>query len=156
MGSALDRVKEYMKTLPIDLEVIEFKKGTTKTAQMAADQLGVSVGQIAKSILFMAKGEAALVVTSGDRRIKTGDLKRIMGAKPKLASPEECMKITGFPPGGVCPFALENPIKILVDKSMERFDVVYAAAGTANTAVPISVEDLLMITNGDLVDVCKE
>lgn len=156
MEEVLERVKEYIGTLPIKLEVIEFEEGTTKTAQMAADQLGVAVGQIAKSILFLAKDKAALVVTSGDVKVNTSALKKIMGAKPKLAKPEECIKITGFPPGGVCPFALDNSVKVLIDKSMERFDVVYAAAGTANTAVPITVKELLMVTNGELVDLCSE
>ncbi len=156
MESTLARVKDYLETLPIELEVIEFEDGTTKTAQMAADQLGVTVGQIAKSILFIAKEEKALVVTSGDVRVKNGPLKKILGAKPKLAKPEECMEITGFHPGGVCPFALKNPIRILIDKSMERFDLVYAAAGTANTAVPVTVEELLEITGGELVDLCQE
>lgn len=156
MEEALQKVKDYMETLPIELEVIEFEEGTTRTAQMAADQLGVAVGQIAKSLLFLAKGESALVVTSGDVKVNTSALKKLMKAKPKLAKPEECITITGFPPGGVCPFALKNPIKIFIDKSMERFDVVYAAAGTANTAVPVTVEQLLMVTDGELVDVCGE
>ncbi|SDL03768.1 YbaK/EbsC family protein [Natronincola ferrireducens] len=156
MEGVLQRVKDYIETLPIELEVIEFQEGTTKTAAMAAEQLGVTVGQIAKSILFLAQGEPALVVTSGDIKVNASALKKVLGAKPKLAKQEECIAITGFPPGGVCPFALKTSIRILIDKSMERFEVVYAAAGTANTAVPITVEELLMVTQGELVDVCKE
>ncbi|SES86908.1 Cys-tRNA(Pro) deacylase [Natronincola peptidivorans] len=155
MESVLEKVKEYIETLPIPLEVIEFQEGTTKTAAMAAEQLGVAVGQIAKTILFMAKEEPVLVVTSGDVKVNSSQLKKIIGTKPKLAKPEECLEITGFPPGGVCPFALRHKIRILIDKSMERFDVVYAAAGTANTAVPITVEELLVVTAGELVDICK-
>lgn len=154
MDGALARVKDYISKLPIELDVIEFEEGTTKTAQMAADQLGVEVGQIAKSILFMAKGDPALIVTSGDVKVDTNSLKELLGAKPKMAKYEECVEITGFTPGGVCPFALKNPIRILIDKSMERFDMVYAAAGTSNTAVPINVEKLLRVTGGELVDVC--
>lgn len=155
MEEVLVKVKEYIAALPIKLEVIEFDKGSTKTAQMAADQLGVTVGQIAKSILFMAKEEPVLVVTSGDVKVHTSSLKKILGAKPKMAKAEECIAITGFSPGGVCPFALKSPLKILIDKSMQRFDVVYAAAGTANTAVPVTVQELLQITKGELVDICK-
>ncbi|SNS84277.1 Cys-tRNA(Pro) deacylase [Anaerovirgula multivorans] len=155
MGSALQKVKEYIETLPVTLKVIEFDEGSTKTSQMAADQLGVTVGQIAKTILFMGKEEPVLVVTSGDVKVSSSELKKIIGAKPKLAKPEECIEITGFPPGGVCPFALKTKIKIFIDKSMERFDVVYAAAGTANTAVPITVQELLIVTDGELVDICR-
>lgn len=144
-----------MKTLPIKLEVIEFEEGSTKTAQMAADQLGVEVGQIAKSILFVTEKGPVLVVTSGDVKVNSSKFKKIVGEKPKIAAYEQCEEITGFKPGGVCPFALKNPIRIFIDKSMERFDVVYAAAGTANTAVPITVEELMMITKGELVDFTK-
>lgn len=155
MGSALQKVKEYIETLPVTLKVIEFDEGSTKTSQMAAEQLGVTVGQIAKTILFMGKEEPVLVVTSGDVKVNSSELKKIIGAKPKLAKPEECIEITGFPSGGVCPFALKTKIKIFIDKSMERFDVVYAAAGTANTAVPITVQELLIVTDGELVDICR-
>ncbi|WZL71898.1 YbaK/EbsC family protein [Clostridiaceae bacterium 35-E11] len=155
MGSTLTKVKEYMQTLPIELEIIEFEEGSTKTAQMAADQLGVEVGQIAKSILFVTEKGPVLVVTSGDVKVNSSKFKKTVGEKPKIANYEQCEEITGFQPGGVCPFALKNPIKIFIDKSMERFDVVYAAAGTANTAVPVTVEELLMVTKGELVDFTK-
>ncbi len=152
MKGALERVKEYIKSLPVELKIIEFAAGSTKTAEMAADQLGVEVGQIAKSILFMTKEEPVLVVTSGDVKVNSSKFKKKVGTKPKMASFEECETVTGFKPGGVCPFALKNKIKIFIDKSMERFDVVYAAAGTANTAVPITIDQLLSITQGELVD----
>lgn len=156
MENTLNRVKEYIKTLPFDLKVIEFEEGSTKTAQMAADQLGVEVGQIAKSILFTTSEEPILVVTSGDVKVNTSKFKKKAGSKPKIAKFEQCEEVTGFKPGGVCPFGLKNKIKIFVDNSMERFPVVYAAAGTANTAVPVTVEQLLSITGGELVDICKE
>ncbi len=65
------------------------------------------------------------------------------------------MAITGFPPGGVCPFALEQPVRTLVDASMNRFPVVYIAAGSPRSAAPVTVEQLLAITGGELVDVCS-
>lgn len=157
MEKPLEKVKEYMKTLPIPLEIIEFEEGSTRTAQMAAEQLGVEVGKIAKSILFLREEEAVLVVTSGDVKIDSSKFKKKIGYKPKMATFEECEEITGFQPGGLCPFALKNSdrIRICIDQSMERFDVVYAAAGTANTSVPITVEQLLLVTGGELVDFAK-
>ena len=151
-----EKVQDYINSLDLDLQIIEFEEGSTKTAQMAADQLGVSVGQIAKSILFIADDDPVLIVTSGDVKVHTGSLKKLLGAKPKMARPEECLEITGFSPGGLCPFALKKTIKILIDKSMERFDVVYAAAGTPDTAVPVTIDELLSITQGELVDVCNK
>ncbi|ACB85740.1 YbaK/EbsC family protein [Natranaerobius thermophilus] len=156
MLQAKDRVKEYINSLDLDLQVIEFEEGSTKTAQMAADKLGVAVGQIAKSILFKADDEPVLIVTSGDVKVHTSSLKKVIGAKPKMAKPEECLEITGFYPGGLCPFALKQPIRILIDKSMGRFEKVYAAAGSADTAVPITINDLLTVTGGELVDVCRK
>lgn len=153
--STLDKVKEYIKKLPFKLEVIEFDEGSTRTSAMAAEQLGVEVGQIAKSMLFKCKEEPILVVTCGDVKVKTSKLKKVAGSKPKMATFEECEETTGFKPGGVCPFALEKDIKIYIDQSIERYDVVYAAAGTANTAVPITLEQLLEVTNGQLVSVCE-
>ncbi|RQD67944.1 MAG: YbaK/EbsC family protein [Tindallia sp. MSAO_Bac2] len=150
----LENMIEYIESLPINTKVIVFEPGTTKTAQMAADQLGVSVGQIAKSILFLANGDPVLVVTTGDAKINNSKIKKILGTKPKMASAEECIEKTGFPPGGVCPFGLED-VKVLLDVSMNRFDVVYAAAGTANTAVPVTLEQLKEVTGGEVVDVCK-
>ena len=144
---------DYIESLPINTKVIVFDPGTTKTAQMAADQLGVTVGQIAKSILFLSDGEPFLVVTSGDAKVNSSKIKKMLGKKPKMASAEECIRVTGFPPGGVCPFGLKN-VHIFLDISMERFDVVYAAAGTANTAVPVTVEQLLDVTDGEVVDIC--
>ncbi|SFI14563.1 Cys-tRNA(Pro) deacylase, prolyl-tRNA editing enzyme YbaK/EbsC [Tindallia magadiensis] len=150
----LEGMVEYIESLPIKTKVIVFEPGTTKTAQMAADQLGVSVGQIAKSILFLAEETPVLVVTSGDAKINTSKIKKQLGIKPKMASKEECIEKTGFPPGGVCPFGLTN-VQILLDSSMERFDTVYAAAGTSNTAVPITMAQLVEVTGGKVVDVCK-
>jgi len=156
MNNPIERVKNYLDTLEEDLKIIEFDEGSTKTAQMAADQLGVAVGQIAKSILFLAKEEPILVVTSGDRKVHTSSLKKVIGAKPRMAKPDECIEITGFSPGGLCPFALKQPLRVLIDQSMDRFDQVYAAAGTANSAVPVTTEKLLDITGGELVQVCRD
>ncbi len=150
----LESMIDYIESLSINTKVIVFDFGTTKTAQMAADQLGVTVGQIAKSILFLADDEPVLVVTSGDAKVNSSKIKKLLGKKPKMASAEECIDVTGFPPGGVCPFGLKN-VRVLLDTSMERFDVVYAAAGTANTAVPVTIEQLLEVTDGEVVDVCK-
>ena len=150
----LKKMIDYIDSLPIDTRVIVFDPGTTKTARMAADQLGVSVGQIAKSILFLVEDQPVLVVTSGDAKVQNGKIKHYLGAKPKMASAEECMENTGFSPGGVCPFGLKNA-RILLDESMKRFNVVYAAAGTSNTAVPVTFEQLLEVTGGEAVDICK-
>jgi len=147
-------VKKSISELPFSLKIYEFEEGTTKTSEMAAKQLGVEAAQIAKTMLFICGEKPILVVTCGDMKVKQGQLKRAAGAKPRFASSDECKELTGYEPGGVCPFALKTEIDIFLDKSIERFSQVYAAAGTANTAVPLNMEQLLYITNGKIVDIC--
>lgn len=152
--SPLERVKEFFAQISLPPEIIILDEDTS-TSALAAQALGVEVGQIAKTLVFTGKeGQGVLVVTSGDVKVDTQKLKKVVGFKPKFASGEEAKALTGFSPGGVCPFALEKPLPILIDVSMERFPVVYAAAGTPNSAVPVDVSGLLEITGGQLCDVC--
>jgi len=147
----IQRVKDYLAQLSFKLEVIEFQEDT-HTSELAAKALGVEAAQIAKSLLFVGKeeGQAALVVTCGDMKVDQKKLKQELGYKTKFANPEQVMEITGFPPGGVCPFALRKPITIFLDTSMQRFPIVYAAAGTPHSAVPVTVEQLIQATGGSL------
>jgi Cys-tRNA(Pro) deacylase len=142
---AIEKVKEFLR--PHGLQVMELD-ASTHTAPLAAKALGVEVGQIAKTLAFVGKTKAVLVVTSGDTRIDNKALRETVGEKMRMARPEEAWELTGYPPGGVCPFALPQDLPILIDSSMERFPVVYIAAGTPNSAVPVSVEKLLAITGG--------
>ena len=134
---------------------LEFEPGSTPTAEAAAQRIGVPVGQIAKSILFKGKdGTFRLVVAAGDRKINSGALKRTTGAKHRMASAQETEVATGFLPGGVCPFGLEDaPVKILLDVSLDEYDIVYPAAGTDATGVPLSPDYLRQITGGVKVEV---
>ncbi len=151
----VDRVRQYLAQFPYDIEIFEFAE-STRTAEMAARTVGVEVGQIAKSILFLVGEEKVMVVTSGDMKVNQGRLKQHLGltGKVKLPDPETTEAITGFPPGGVCPFALKEPVRILIDVSMQRYPVVYIAAGSPRSAAPVTVEQLLEITGGELCDLC--
>jgi len=157
--SPLERVREYFKTLPFELEVRLFDD-STRTSALAAQALGVEVGQIAKTLVFIGKPgpdqkpQAVVVVTCGDVRVDTKKLKQHLGFKPKFADGEEAHELTGYPPGGVCPFDLPPGLPVFVDVSLRRFPLVFAAGGTDNSAVPITVEQLLYTTGGSLCDVC--
>lgn len=152
--SPLDRVREYLSQIPSPPEIILFDQDTS-TSALAAQALGVEVGQIAKSLVFTGKeGQAVLIVTCGDVKVDNKKLKKLVGFKPKFAIGSQVEELTGFPPGGVCPFALLNKLPIFLDVSMQRFPVVYAAAGTPNSAVPIAFSRLLEITGGQICDVC--
>lgn len=138
-----------------DLSALEFEPGSTPTAEKAAERIGVPVGQIAKSILFKGKDQQyRMVVAAGDKKINSGALKRATGSKHRMANAEETKEATGFLPGGVCPFGLENNnVTILLDASLEEYDVVYPAAGTDATGVPISPDYLHQVTDGKKVEV---
>ena len=137
------------------LEALEFERGSTATAATAADRSGVSVGQIAKSILLVDKrGGRHMVVCAGDRRLVNARLKRILGVKTRMANAEETREATGFDPGGVCPFGIQG-VEIFIDRSLEAYDAVYPGAGTASSGVPTTFAQLVEITGGGICDVTE-
>jgi len=135
-----------------NLKAIEFEPGSTPTAVMAAQKLGVEVGNIAKSLLFVAKdGRRFLVVCPGDRRVANNKLKAEIGMKTRMADAEQTLAATGFQPGGVCPFGVQG-IEILLDEALKSYDTIYPAAGTDSSGVPMSFEQLLRISGGRICD----
>jgi len=144
----LEKVRSYLLAKNPELQIIVMDKDTS-TAPLAAMALGIEVGQIAKSILFKTKDEDYfMVVSAGDVKINSKAIKKMIGSRVRMANAQEVEEITGFKIGGVCPFALASSIPIYLDESLKRYDVVYAAAGTANTALPITFEQLAAITGG--------
>ncbi len=134
------------------LEALEFESGSTPTAVLAAARIGVEVARIAKSLLFKSKdGDYFMVVCPGDKRLAPAALKRAAGSKLSMTDADETERITGFRPGGVCPFAVDG-VHILLDQSLGDYDTVYPAAGTDATGVPTNLEQLLRITGGRVVD----
>jgi prolyl-tRNA editing enzyme YbaK/EbsC (Cys-tRNA(Pro) deacylase) len=134
------------------LNALEFEPGSTPTAEMAAQRLGVETARIAKSLLFRSKeGTYHLVVCPGDKRLSSGVLKRLIGSKVSMATAEETEQVTGFRPGGVCPFGLEG-VDILLDRELGELGTVYPAAGTDATGVPTTLEQLVRITGGRIVE----
>jgi prolyl-tRNA editing enzyme YbaK/EbsC (Cys-tRNA(Pro) deacylase) len=135
------------------LRAAEFEAGSTATSVLAAQQLGVAVGQIAKSLLFMGKdGKLFMVIAPGDRRLSSGKLKSVMGVKSRMASAEEALAATGFGPGGVCPFGIDGTIRIFVDASLSQYETIYPAAGTDSSGIPMTFDQLVSITGGTVGD----
>ncbi|MEA4925648.1 MAG: YbaK/EbsC family protein [Syntrophomonadaceae bacterium] len=144
----IERVKRFLNERNPQLRIIVLED-STKTAVLAAQALGTEVGQIAKSIVFKTKKEEYLmVVSAGDVRLDSKAIRETVGERVRMANADEVLEVTGFNVGGVCPFALRRAIPIYLDESLKRYDIVYAAAGTAHTALPISYEELLKITGG--------
>ena len=145
-----EQVQEILKRH--DLQAIEFEPGSTPTAVLAAEKLGVEVGNIAKSLLFVAKdGRYFMVVCAGDRKIANAKLKAAIGAKTRMANAGETQAATGFQPGGVCPFGVEG-VEILLDVTLQNYQTIYPAAGTDSSGVPMSFEALRRITGGRICD----
>ncbi len=153
---ALERAKKYLQKFDPDLAPVEHEK-TTKTSAEAAETLNVELGQIAKSILFRCGDKYGLFVAAGDIKISDKKVKALLGGgKAKIARPDEVEKITGYPVGGVCPFDIDDSVPIFLDRSMQRFDVVYTSAGTSHSLLPISSQLLPEVTGGTYVDIAKE
>jgi prolyl-tRNA editing enzyme YbaK/EbsC (Cys-tRNA(Pro) deacylase) len=134
------------------LEALEFEAGSTPTAELAAARIGVDVSRIAKSLLFKGRdGAYYMVVCPGDKRLPPSALKRAAGSKLSMTAPEETERVTGYRPGGVCPFAVEG-VQVLLDSSLGDYPTVYPAAGTDATGVPTTLAQLAKITGGKIVD----
>lgn len=126
--TSLKRVQESLQAYP-ELE-IKILPGSTHTAELAAQALGTTPGQIAKTLCFLADGKPILIVACGDKKIDTKKWGRAIEAKKiKMADAETVMQITGFAPGGVCPFALRQQVSVYLDNSLKEYDITFIAAG---------------------------
>lgn len=150
----LERVKKFLSRYP-DIEIILFDS-STHTSELAAQALGVTPAQIAKTLCFLADGRPVLLTTCGDKKTDVKALARELGVrKVKFADAETVLSETGFPPGGVSPVGILPGVPLYLDRSLWDFDIVYAAAGTANSALPVSPDRLKEITGATMIDVCK-
>ena len=136
-----------------NLVALEFAPGSTPSSEAAAMQIGVEVGQIAKSMLLKAKtGSYYLAVCPGDLRICNKKAKKIIGSRVRMAQASETLQVTGFKPGGVCPFGLDD-LDILIDQRLSRHETIYPAAGNDASGVPVTFSQLQAITGAKIVDI---
>ena len=152
---ALKRACRHLEQFNLNLQPQEHEQ-TTKPSLEAAEALGVAVGQIAKTILFKAGDSYGLFVAAGDITIDSKKVKALLGGgKVRIARPEEVEQITGYRVGGVCPFDIDSGIPIFLDDSMSRFEIVYSAAGSSHSFLPITLEQLELVTSGRITDIQK-
>lgn len=127
---------------------------SARTAQEAADALGIEVGQIASSLIFLADGEPVLVVASGGHRVDTMQLAAILEVSDiAKASADDVRKATGFAIGGVAPVGHPKPLRTIVDIALAQFDEVWAAGGHPHYVFPTSYDELLRITAGEAAEI---
>ena len=142
------KVKEFIKKFDPKLEVL-ILNATARTAQEAASSLKCEVGAIVKSLLFRAENKFLICLIAGDKRCSLNKLKKILQKKDvSMANAEEVKKNTGFSIGGVAPVAHATSLDILIDKSLNRFPYIFAAAGHPNCVFKITYVDLIKITKG--------
>lgn len=125
------------------------------TVELAAKTLGIEPALIAKTLSFRLKDRDILIVTKGDARIDNRKYKDFFKTKAKMLDHDEVAEITGHPVGGVCPFGLLTPIEIYIDVSINEYEYVYPAAGSAFTALKIQPSKMQELTQAEFVDVCK-
>ncbi len=153
MASGPERVQKALNAVGLEAKVVRLPD-STRTAPEAAKAVGCEVGAIAKSLLFLADGKPLLVVCGGDRRVDTARVAEMVGAQSvKMAPAEEVRRVTGYAIGGVPPLGHSTALPTLLDTSLLRWPVVYAAAGAHDALFPIDPRRLLEATGATLADV---
>ena len=147
-------VRTWLRNNAPDLRLIE-AHDTTATVQDAARTLGVSPGEIAKTLAVRADDHVFLLVTRGDARLDNRKCKEALGARPRMLAAEETLEITGHPVGGVCPFGLRTPLPVYLEVSLQAFEIVYPAGGSLNTSVECPTGRLFDLVGDRWVDLCK-
>jgi len=149
------RAERFLKDFDKSLEVI-ILENSARTAQDAAKALDCNVGAIVKSLLFRTGDDFILCLIAGDKRCSLNKLKKLKDKKDiSMASPEEVKTQTGYTIGGVSPIGHLNKIEIIIDKSLERFNQLFAAAGHPNCVFKINFKDIQKITNGKVEDIIE-
>ena len=152
---AIDKVKEYFKPLHMEDHILEFDVSSA-TVELAAEVLHCEGKRIAKTMSFLVGEQPILIVTAGDTKIDNTKYKHFFGTKAKMIPGDEVERIIGHGIGGVCPFAVNDNVKIYLDESLQRFETVFPAAGSPNSAIELTIPELEKYSNFlQWVDVCK-
>jgi Cys-tRNA(Pro) deacylase len=140
-------VRAFAAERGVAIEIRRFP-ASTRTAQDAAREIGVSVGEIVKSLVFVAEGRPIVVLCCGDRRVSEERLREVVGANGvRRTTADEAKRFTGYAIGGVPPFAHETPCQTVIDEDMSRFEKVWAAAGLPDAVFEIAVADLRRLSD---------
>jgi prolyl-tRNA editing enzyme YbaK/EbsC (Cys-tRNA(Pro) deacylase) len=153
---SLESVKTYFKQWNREQDVMEFDTSSA-TVELAAETIGVIPARIAKTISFRGEGEKAiLIVAAGDTKVDNKKFRHTFGFKPRMLTPDEVFEQTGHAIGGVCPFGLKNDLDVFLDVSMKRFETLFPACGSPNSAIELTKEELDQFSRAKgWVDVCK-
>jgi Cys-tRNA(Pro) deacylase len=154
LSPSAQKVQDALRALGFDLTVIEHAK-STRTAQEAADRVGVTIGQIVKSLIFKGQvsGKPILVLTSGANRVDEKRIESYGGEKIERAEPEFVREVTGYAIGGVPPIAHLKQMETYLDEDLLQYDFIWAAAGTPNAVFELTPYDLQQMTEGKIAEI---
>ncbi len=152
---AIDRVREYFKQYQMEDRIQELALSSA-TVELAAAALHCEGKRIAKTLSFLVDEKAILIVTAGDAKIDNRKYKTRFGAKAKMLSPDEVESMIGHAIGGVCPFGINEGVAVYLDESLKRFETVFPACGSSNSAIELMIPELEKYSGYESwVDVCK-
>ena len=152
---SVEKVKEYFKKYNIENRIQEFEESSA-TVELAAKALNCEPKRIAKTLSFKVGDEPILIVVAGDAKIDNAKYKAQFNKKATMLKYDEVEKLIGHAVGGVCPFAINEGVKVYLDDSLKRFKTVYPACGSSNSATELSIEELEKYSNyKSWINVCK-
>jgi Cys-tRNA(Pro) deacylase len=155
LGQGVDRVRDYLRKLGLEIQVLEAPESTA-TAPQAAAAAGCELGAIVKSLLFLIDGAPVLVLVAGDQKADQRKLGRLFGVGKKrvrIADAETVEQVTGYLVGGVPPVGHLTTLPVIIDQTLERFETVWAAAGAPDVIFPMDTHLLIEITAGRVEDI---
>lgn len=153
---AIEKAREYLKKFGADGRILEFPQSSA-TVELAAKAAGTEPCRIAKSLTFLVDDVAIMIVTAGDMKVDNQKFKQQFSAKAKMLTPEQVDNMIGHSIGGVCPFGVNEGVKVYLDSSLKRFETVFPACGSSNSAIELNLDELEQFTQNFTawIDVCK-
>ena len=152
---SIEKVRAHFAPLGREGDILEFPVSSA-TVELAAQAVGVIPARIAKTLSFLVEDRCILIVAAGDARIDNSKFKHLFHTKAKMPTQEQVAALTGHAVGGVCPFANPAGVDTYLDVSLKRFDTVFPAAGSSNSAIELTCDELAQYSNAaDWIDVCK-
>nr|WP_314278579.1 YbaK/EbsC family protein [uncultured Peptostreptococcus sp.] len=153
---SIEKVKEYFDKFGIKDRVLEFDR-SSETVELAAQAVGCEPKQITKTMSFLVGDDPILICLAGDAKIANAKYKKQFGMKAKMISFDDVENLIGHQVGGVCPFAIKEGVKVYLDESLKRFETVYPAAGSGNSAIELTIPELEKYSNYvGWIDVAKD
>ena len=152
---SIEKVRAYFRPLGREQDILEFPVSSA-TVELAAQAVGVIPARIAKTLSFLVEDHCVLIVTAGDTKVDNSKYKALFHTKAKMLSSEQVSEFTGHAIGGVCPFGNPSGVRTYLDISMQRFETVFPAAGSSNSAIELTCDELARYSNSlGWIDVCK-